>query len=125
MFDLASLFIAPAMAADVVAPATAAEAQSTLMRFAPLFLIFMVFYFLLIRPQQKQAQAHDKVLKELKKGDKIITKAGFVGTITKTEGELYVFVEIAKGVEVKVVRDTIAGPADEEHPANENKNKKA
>ena len=128
MFDLMNLLISQAFAAEAVAPVAAAgdvaaESGNTLMRFAPLFLIFIVFYVLLIRPQQKQAEKHAQVMKDIKKGDKVITRAGFVATITKIENELYVMAEIAKGVEVKVVRDTISGLVDENHPANENKNK--
>lgn len=126
MFDLTTLLVSKAFAADEVVPAVAAASQSSgdvVMRFMPLALIFIVFYVLLIRPQQKQAQQHDKTIKELKKGDKVITRAGFVGTVTKIESDSYVIVEIAKGVDVKVVRDTITGLVDENHPANENKNK--
>ena len=65
-----------AFAADGAAP-------SALMQFAPLVLILLVFYFLIMRPQQKKFKAHQQMLSELKKGDKIITSSGIAGRITK------------------------------------------
>lgn len=114
MFDLTHLFVSAAHAADAVAPGATANAtligdSSSWMRFMPLFLIFAVFYFLLIRPQQKKLEEQTSVLKALKKGDKIVTGGGLVGTITKVDGEQYLTVEIAKDVQVKVLRNTIAG----------------
>ena len=119
MFDVMSLFIAKAMADDNVAAvveptlgAVEADTGSTLMRFLPLFLIFAVFYFLLIRPQQKQMDKQAQMIKELKKGDKVITGGGFVGTITKVDGDDYVMVELADGVRVKAVKSTVQGLVD-------------
>ncbi len=128
MFDVMSLFVSKAMANDTIAAAVEpalsgveADTGSTLMRFLPLFLIFAVFYFLLIRPQQKQATVQAQMLKELKKGDKIITSGGFIGTIAKFEGDDYVMVDLAKDTCVKVVRSTIQGLVDAKF---ENDNKK-
>ena len=71
-------------------------------------IIFVIFYFLLIRPQQKKFKAHTQMVLGLKKGDKVLTGGGFVGTVTKApEGDRFVDVEIANGVEVKVLRSTI------------------
>lgn len=115
MFDLTNLLIAKAYAqvpaAPAVAPAAtdvAAASGDSLMRFMPLFLIFMVFYFFLIRPQQKKADQQAAMIKALKKGDKIVTSGGIVGTVTKVDDEAYVMVEIAKDVQIKVVRSTIS-----------------
>lgn len=129
MFDVMSLFISKAMADDNVAAAVEpalsgveGDTTSTLMRFLPLFLIFGVFYFLLIRPQQKQMQKQTDMIKELKKGDKIVTGGGFVGTIAKVDGDDYVMVDLAKDVRVKVVRSTIQGLVDLKFE-NDNKTK--
>lgn len=125
MFDLSSLLISTAWAQEAAAPALSSvepDVQSTLMKFLPLFLIFAVFYFLLIRPQQKQIEKQTKMIKELKKGDKVITGGGFVGVISKLDGDDYVMVELSKGVEVKVVRSTIQGLVDLRY---DNENKKA
>ncbi len=129
MFQDINLFIAKAFAAEGAAPvveATAAQdTQSTLMRFMPLFLIFFVFYFLLIRPQQKKLEAQTALLKALKKGDKVVMNSGIIGVVAKLlDDDKYVMIEIAKGVDVKVLRSTISDRADETKPANENKDKK-
>ena len=78
--------------------------------FLPLILIFVVFYFLLIRPQQKQAKMHRQFLSDLKTGDKVITRGGMHGTITGLT-DTVVTLEIAKEIRVKVSRDAIGGSA--------------
>lgn len=77
--------------------------------FIPLILIFVVFYFLLIRPQQKQAKAHQAFLNDLKKGHKVVTKGGLHGVITALT-DTVVTLEIAKDVSVKISRDAIGAP---------------
>lgn len=77
--------------------------------FIPLILIFVVFYFLLIRPQQKQAKQHQAFLNDLKKGNKVMTKGGIHGTITSLT-DTVVTLEVAKDVAIKVSRDAIGGP---------------
>ncbi len=76
--------------------------------FIPLVLIFVVFYFLLIRPQQKQAKQHQAFLNDLKKGNKIVTKGGIHGSITGISDNV-VTLEIAKDITVKISRDAVAG----------------
>ncbi len=76
--------------------------------FIPLILIFVVFYFLLIRPQQKQAKLHQAFLNDLKKGQKIVTKGGLHGVITAV-ADTVITLEIAKDITVKVSRDAISG----------------
>ncbi len=75
--------------------------------FVPLILMFVIFYFLLIRPQQKKAKEHQAMLGDLKKGDKIVTSGGIHGTITKVD-DTDVTVEIADKVRVKVTRSNVA-----------------
>lgn len=77
-------------------------------QFIPLVLIFVVFYFLLIRPQQKQAKKHQAFLNDLKKGNKIVTKGGLHGLITAISDNV-ITLEIAKDVAVKISRDAVAG----------------
>ena len=74
---------------------------------APLVLIFVVFYFLLIRPQQKKAKDHRAMLSTLRRGDRVVTGGGIIGTVSKVQGEEEVVVELAEGVRVRVVRSTI------------------
>lgn len=78
--------------------------------FIPLILMFVIFYFLLIRPQQKKAKEHREMIASLKKGDRIITSGGIYGTITGVE-ENTLTVEIADKVRVKVSRGNVAGLA--------------
>ncbi len=125
MLDFSSLFVSAALAADAAAPVAAqvpaVDEGSGLVRFLPLFLIFLVFYLLLIRPQQKQLEKQTQMLKALKKGDKIVTGGGFVGTIVKEDGDAYLVVEIAKDVHVKVLRSAVTGLAEEVNKKAETK----
>ena len=75
----------------------------------PIILVMVIFYFLLIRPQQKRAKQHKAMLSELKRGDKIVTNGGLTGTIIKAiDDRETIEVEIAKDVKVNVVRTMIA-----------------
>ncbi len=92
---------------DFAYAADAAAQPSVLMQFAPLALILVVFYFLIMRPQQKKFKAHQAMISELKRGDRVILASGFAGTITNV-GEQFFSIEIAKGVIVEVERNAIA-----------------
>ena len=75
----------------------------------PIILVMVIFYFLLIRPQQKRAKQHREMLAALRRGDKVVTTGGITGTIVKVVDDLdTVEVEIAKDVKVNVVRTMIA-----------------
>jgi len=74
----------------------------------PLVLIFVVFYFLLIRPQQKRAKNHRAMLGAIRRGDKVVTGGGIMGTVTKVVNEDEVAVEIAEGIKIRVQRGLIA-----------------
>jgi len=77
--------------------------------FAPLILIFVIFYFLLIRPQSKKAKEHKQMLEDLKKGDKILTNGGIHGVIEDIDGEtLTVKIGVGSDLKVKVSRGHIA-----------------
>ena len=75
-------------------------------QFIPLILIFVIFYFFLIRPQQKKVKEHKKMVESLKRGDKIITSGGIVGTIDRVIDSDKVEVIIAENVKVEIVRST-------------------
>lgn len=94
-----------AYAADAAAPA-----GSPLAGFLPMILIFVVFYFLLIRPQQKKAKAQQEFLSNLKKGDEVITGGGLHGKITGLT-DTVVTLEVADNIRVKVSRQYILGSA--------------
>ena len=74
----------------------------------PIILIFVVFYFLLIRPQQKKVKQHREMVSALRRGDKIVTAGGLIGTVTKIISDTEAQVELAEGVRVRVVRHTIS-----------------
>ena len=86
----------------------------------PLVLIFAVFYFLLIRPQQKKMKEHQSKIGAVQKNDEVVTGGGLVGKATKVDDE-YVEVEVAKGVKVKAVKATLSDvmPRDSAKPAND------
>tara|TARA_B100000745_G_scaffold267972_1_gene193840 strand:- start:132 stop:419 length:288 start_codon:yes stop_codon:yes gene_type:complete len=75
-------------------------------QFIPLILIFVIFYFFLIRPQQKKAKQHKTMVENLKRGDKIVTTGGIVGSVERIIDNEKVEVEIADNVKVEVVRTT-------------------
>lgn len=74
----------------------------------PLILIFAVFYFLLIRPQQRRMKEHKAKVEAVRRGDKVITGGGIIGTVTKISSEAEIEVEIAEGVRVKVAKQTLS-----------------
>jgi preprotein translocase subunit YajC len=81
--------------------------NQAMVQFLPLVLIFVVFYFLLIRPQQKRAKDHKTMLTGLRRGDRIITGGGFIGTVAKVVGDDEVLVDLAENTRVRVLRSTI------------------
>lgn len=94
----------------LISPAYAQAAgggQDMLMSLAPLVLIFVVFYFLLIRPQQKRMKDHKAMLAALRRGDKVVTGGGIIGTVARVPNDDEVVVDIADGVRVRVLRGTI------------------
>jgi preprotein translocase subunit YajC len=82
----------------------------------PLVLIFVVFYFLLIRPQQKKMKDHRAMLSDVRRGDKIVTGGGIMGTVTKVDDDSQVTVEIAKDVKVRVRRELISAVLNKTEP---------
>lgn len=101
--------IFPALISPAYAQAAAdAGPAAGLAQFVPLVLIFVIFYFLLVRPQQKKMKEHRAVLEAVRRGDRIVTNGGVIGLVTKVNAEeRQLEVEIADGVRVKVMRDMI------------------
>ena len=94
------------------------------MSLLPIILIFVVFYVLLLRPQQKRIKEHKEVLNTLSKGDKVVTGGGIIAEIKKVVNDYELLVELSKGIEVRVVRGTIQGKGempDSLEPINANK----
>jgi preprotein translocase subunit YajC len=97
----------PMLISAAYAQGTGLLDQSALIQFLPLILIFIVFYFLLIRPQQKKAKDQRAMLDALRRGDRVVTGGGILGTVSKVVSPEEVEVDIASGVRVKVLRSTI------------------
>ena len=76
--------------------------------FIPLILIFAIMYFLLIRPQQKKVKEHQNMVASLRRGDQVVTQGGLIGKVTKVKEENEIEVEVADGVKVRVLQNTIA-----------------
>ena len=80
---------------------------SNFAQFIPLILIFVIFYFFLIRPQQKRAREHKDMVKALKRGDEVITSGGIIGKVDRVFEDDRIEIEISSGVKVQVIRNTI------------------
>jgi preprotein translocase subunit YajC len=102
-------------------PAAPMPQEQVWMQFLPFILIFVVFYFLIIRPQQRKFKQHQAMVSAIKKGDKVVLGSGIVGKVHKTHDDGILDVEIADGVVVKVVAGTIASVETKEKPVNDNK----
>ena len=86
--------------------ASGGDTQSTIMGLLPLVLMFVVLYFVMIRPQMKRQKEHKALVEAIAKGDEVVTASGFLGKITKV-GEAYLSVELASGVEVQMQRSAV------------------
>ena len=101
------MWISPAFAQDAAKPAAGGDFLTGIL---PLILIFVVFWFLLIRPQQKRMKEHKALIAAIKKGDEVMTAGGIVGKVTKaSDTSPVVEVEIADNVRVNIARGQIAG----------------
>jgi preprotein translocase subunit YajC len=100
------MFISSAFAQTAPAAAAGGDMQSTLMSMLPLLLMFVVLYFVMIRPQMKKQKEHRAMIDALAKGDEVVTAGGFIGKVSKL-GDAYVGVELATGVEVQMQRSAV------------------
>lgn len=101
MNDVLNFFIS-----DAVAQTGGGLGGGGIMSFLPMIALFVVFYFLLIRPQQKRQKEHKSMVTGLAKGDEVVTMGGILGKITAVD-ENFITVEIAKGTEIKVQRVSV------------------
>ena len=100
------MFISSAFAQTAPAAASGGDMQSTLMSMLPLLLMFVVLYFVMIRPQMKKQKEHRAMIDALAKGDEIVTAGGLLGKVSKMD-EAYIGVELASGVEVQMQRSAV------------------
>ncbi len=98
----------------------AGGAGSAFASFVPLILIFAIMYFLLIRPQQKKVKEHQAMVAALRRGDQVVTQGGVIGKVSKVkeDGSNEIEVEIAEGVKVRVVKNTVAQVLNKTEPAS-------
>ena len=85
--------------------------------FIPIIQIYVIMYFLLIRPQQKKIKEHKNMVDNLRRGDKVLTQGGIIGKITKVKEGEEIEVELAKDVKVAVIRSTIVNVLSKTEPA--------
>ncbi len=86
-------------------------------QFVPLILIFAIMYFLLIRPQQKKVKEHQAMVAALRRGDQVVTQGGVIGKVVKVRDDGELELEIAEGVKIRVIQNTIATVMNKTEPA--------
>jgi len=100
------VFISSAFAQSAPAAAAGGDLQSTLMSMLPLVLMFVVLYFVMIRPQMKKQKEHKSMIDALAKGDEVVTVGGLLGKVSKM-GESHLGLEVSNGVEIQVQRSAV------------------
>jgi len=112
------MFSSPAFAQSTNGAAAASGGFAAYSGFIPIVLMVVIFYFLLIRPQQTRMKQHKAMIEAVKKGDIVVTGGGKIGRVTKVDGE-EVEVEIAPNVRVRVVKSTLSEVRGPNKPAND------
>lgn len=92
------------MITPAFAQAPGAGGGDIFLQLVPFILIFVIMWFLIIRPQQKRVKAHQEMVKALRRGDSVVTSGGMIGKISKVVDDAEIEVEIAEGVRVRIVR---------------------
>ena len=116
------MFITPAFAQ---AAAAGNDTNSMLMSLLPFALIFVIMYFLILRPQQKKVKDHAEMVKNIRRGDTIVTSGGLVGKVTKVVDDEQIEFELSEGVRVRQLRSMISGVRTKGEPAKEKGETKA
>jgi preprotein translocase subunit YajC len=112
------MLFASALAQTTTPAPAAAPGGFDIISIAPLVLIFVVFYFLLIRPQQKKAKEHKALVSNVRRGDRVVTQGGLIGVVTKVVNEGEVQIEISEGVRVRALRSSISDVMSKPSPAD-------
>ena len=99
------MFITPAYAQA----AGAGDTNSMLMSLLPFAMIFIIMYFLILKPQQRKVKEHAELVKNLRRGDTVVTSGGLVGKVTKVVDDDQIEIEIADGVKIRQMRQMISG----------------
>ena len=101
------------------AQAAGGDANSMLVSLLPFVLIFVIMYFLILRPQQKRVKDHAELVKNLRRGDTIVTSGGLVGKVTKVVDDDQVEMEIADGIRIRQMRQMISAVRTKGEPAKD------
>lgn len=115
------MFITPAFAQA----AGASDTNSMLMSLLPFALIFVIMYFLILKPQQKKLKDHQELVKNIRRGDTVVTNGGLVGKVTKVVDDDQVEIEISDGVRIRQMRQMISGVRTKGEPAKDSKEETA
>jgi preprotein translocase subunit YajC len=115
------MFITPAFAQA----AGAGDTNSMLMSLLPFALIFVIMYFLILRPQQKKLKDHADLVKNIRRGDSVITSGGLIGKVTKVVDDDQIEIEIADGVRIRQMRQMVSGVRTKGEPAKDSKDEAA
>jgi preprotein translocase subunit YajC len=99
--------------------AAGGDTNSMLMSLLPFVLIFVIMYFLILRPQQKKVKEHAELVKNVRRGDTVITNGGLIGKITKVVDDEQIEIELADGVRVRQLRGMISGVRAKGEPAKD------
>ena len=110
------MLITPAFAQ---AAAAGGDTNSMLMSLLPFALIFVIMYFLILKPQQKKLKDHQELVKNIRRGDTVVTNGGMVGKVTKVVDDDQVEIEIADGVKIRQMRQMVSGVRTKGEPAKD------
>ncbi|GAA3853310.1 preprotein translocase subunit YajC [[Pseudomonas] carboxydohydrogena] len=110
------MFITPAFAQ---AAGAAGDTNSMLMSLLPFAMIFVIMYFLILRPQQRKAKEHANLVKNIRRGDTVVTNGGLVGKVTKVVDDEQIEMEVSDGVRIRQMRQMIAAVRSKGEPTSE------
>jgi preprotein translocase subunit YajC len=110
------MFITPAFAQ---AAGAAGDTNSMLMSLLPFAMIFVIMYFLILRPQQRKAKEHTNLVKNVRRGDTVVTNGGLVGKVTKVVDDEQLEIEISDGVRIRQMRQLISSVRSKGEPTSE------
>jgi preprotein translocase subunit YajC len=108
------MFISPAYAQGIPA-----GSSDMLMSLLPFILIFVIMYFLILRPQQKRTKQHQEMVKNVRRGDTVVTSGGLVGKVTKVVDDDQIEIEIAEGVRIRQMRQMVTDVRAKGEPVKE------
>jgi preprotein translocase subunit YajC len=110
------MFVTPAFAQG---SPLGGDSSSLLFQMLPFVLIFVIMYFLILRPQQKRVKEHSELVKNLRRGDTVVTSGGLVGKVTKVVDDEQVEMEIADGVRIRQMRQMVSGVRAKSEPVKD------